>query len=113
VNRTPPKIGIFVLNHNGQKWLPTIYQSIREQSYPQAKMYLVDNASTDSSVERTQKEFPEVTILRMPSNLGYCMAYNLAMKQAFADDCSWVIWATTMLSWRPAACSRCRKSFKG
>ena len=82
-----------VLNHNGQKWLPTIYQSIREQFYPRLKMYLVDNASTDSSVELIQKEYPEVTILRMPSNLGYCMAYNLAMKQAFADHCDWVIWA--------------------
>jgi GT2 family glycosyltransferase len=93
MNPKTPKIGVLVLNHNGQRWLPTIYQSIREQSYPQAKIYLVDNASTDSSVEWTQKEFPEVTILRMPSNLGYCMAYNLAMKQAFADQCDWLIWA--------------------
>ena len=82
-----------MLNHNGWNWLPTIYQSIREQSYLHAKMYLVDNASTDSSVQWTQKAYPEVTILRMPSNLGYCMAYNLAMKQAFADQCDWVIWA--------------------
>jgi GT2 family glycosyltransferase len=93
INRAKPKIGILVLNQNGQQWLPTIYHSIREQSYPQVKMYLVDNASTDASVEWTQKEYPKVTILRMPSNLGYCMAYNLAMKQAFADQCDWVIWA--------------------
>ena len=93
MNLENPRIGILVLNHNGQNWLPTIYQSIRDQSYPRAKMYLVDNASTDSSVEWTQKEYPEVTILRMPSNLGYCMAYNLAMKQAFVDQCDWAIWA--------------------
>jgi GT2 family glycosyltransferase len=93
LNLRNPQIGILVLNHNGQNWLPTIYQSIREQSYPRAKMYLVDNASTDSSVQWTQEEYPEVTILRMPSNLGYCMAYNVAMKQAFSDQCEWVIWA--------------------
>jgi GT2 family glycosyltransferase len=29
----------------------------------------------------------------MPQNLGYCMAYNLAMPYAFADGCDWVIWA--------------------
>jgi hypothetical protein len=28
----------------------------------------------------------------MPGNLGYGMAYNLAMPHAFADGCSWVIW---------------------
>lgn len=93
MNVKNPQIGIMVLNHNGQNWLPAIYQSIREQFYPQAKMYLVDNASTDSSVQWTQEEYPEVTIFRMPCNLGYCMAYNLAMKQAFVDRCDWVIWA--------------------
>jgi GT2 family glycosyltransferase len=29
----------------------------------------------------------------MPKNLGYVMAYNLAMPNAFADGCEWVIWA--------------------
>jgi len=93
LNLKNSQIGILVLNNNGRDWLPTIYQSIREQSYPRARLYLVDNASTDSSVDWTQKEYPEVTVLRMPSNLGYCMAYNLSMKQAFADQCDWVIWA--------------------
>ena len=88
-----PQIGIMVLNHNGQKWLPIIYQSIRGQCFPHAKIYLVDNASNDASVESTQEDYPEVTIIRMPSNLGYCMAYNLALKHAFADQCDWVIWA--------------------
>ena len=35
----------------------------------------------------------EVSVLRMPQNLGYCMAYNLAMPYALAEGCEWVIWA--------------------
>jgi GT2 family glycosyltransferase len=53
----------------------------------------VDNASEDGSVEMALEKYPEVTILRMSKNLGYCMAYNLAMPYAFADGCEWVIWA--------------------
>ncbi len=88
-----PHLGILILNHNGKEWLFPIYNSIRMNGYPNVRIYLVDNASDDDSIEVTLKKYPEVTILRMPHNLGYCMAYNLAMPYAFADGCDWVIWA--------------------
>lgn len=37
----------------------------------------------------------------MPKNLGYCMAYNLAMSQTFADSCDWVIWANNDVRIKP------------
>jgi hypothetical protein len=88
-----PRIGILVLNQNGRHWLRSIFSSLLDENYPNKRIFLVDNASTDSSVEWTQQEYPQVTILRMPSNLGYCMAYNLARRQSFTDQCDWVIWA--------------------
>ena len=88
-----PKIGILVLNQNGRDWLPTVYNSIFAQGFRQATVYLVDNHSKDDSVELTREKYPQVTVIRMPQNLGYCMAYNLAMPHAFADGCDWVIWA--------------------
>jgi GT2 family glycosyltransferase len=88
-----PTIGVLVLNRNGRQWLPTIYDSIRLNAYPNVRVYLVDNGSDDGSVEVTLEKYPEVTVLRLPQNLGYCMAYNLAMPSAFADGCDWVIWA--------------------
>ena len=88
-----PTIGILVLNRNGNAWLPTIYDSLRAQDYPNLRTYLVDNGSEDKSVDMTCKGYPEVTVLRLPRNLGYCMAYNVTMPYAFADGCDWVIWA--------------------
>jgi len=88
-----PTIGILILNRNGKDWLPPIYESLRSDGYANVKVYLVDNASEDGSVELTLEQYPEVTVIRMPQNLGYCMAYNLAMPHAFADGCEWVIWS--------------------
>jgi GT2 family glycosyltransferase len=88
-----PVIGILILNYNGRHWLPALYDSIRADAYPNVRVYLVDNASTDGSVDFTRDGYPEITIVRMPRNLGYCMAYNLAMPLAFADRCEWIIWA--------------------
>jgi GT2 family glycosyltransferase len=53
----------------------------------------VDNGSSDDSVAFTRENFPEVRIFSLPDNMGYCMAYNLTMPQAFKDGCDWVVWA--------------------
>lgn len=88
-----PSIGIMVLNHNGQQWLAPLLDSLRKQNYPKLKVYLVDNASTDGSIALIRRDFPEVKILRLSRNAGYCMAYNITMPVAFSDGCEWVIWA--------------------
>jgi GT2 family glycosyltransferase len=88
-----PTIGVLILNRNGKKWLSTIYDSISLNAYPHTRVYLIDNDSTDGSVETTLDKYPHVTIVRFPQNLGYCMAYNLAMPYAFRAGCDWVIWA--------------------
>jgi GT2 family glycosyltransferase len=93
MKKSSPIIGILILNRDGKKWLPSVYASIRAQQYRHFRTYLVDNSSTDGSVELTLKNYPEVTVIRMPQNLGYSMAYNLAMPYAFVDGCDWVILA--------------------
>ena len=65
----------------------------------------MDNASDDGSMEITSENYPEVTIIRMPKNLGYCMAYNLAMPHAFNDGCEWVIWANNDIRLEPGCLS--------
>jgi GT2 family glycosyltransferase len=101
ITESIPLLGILILNHNGIRWLPQLYESIKANVYPHFRVYLVDNASDDESVNLTMEKYSEVTILRMPQNLGYCMAYNLAMPHAFADGCEWVIWANNDISLKP------------
>lgn len=88
-----PTIGVMVLNQNGERWLPPLFESLRRQGYPRLKVFLVDNASTDRSVGLTIDHYPEVAVLRLSRNAGYCMAYNLTMPIAFSEGCEWVIWA--------------------
>ena len=109
-----PRLGILILNHNGRPWLAPLFASIQTNQYPNLRVYLVDNASGDGSAEMTRTDHPEVTILRMSENLGYCMAYNLAMPIALADGCEWLIWANNDVLLEPGclvnlvrACMEC------
>ena len=82
-----------ILNHNGKQWLAPLFDSIRRNEYCDVRIYLIDNISSDGSVESTLQDHPDVTVIRIPQNVGFSMAYNLAMPHAFADGCEWVIWA--------------------
>lgn len=96
-----PCVAILILNNNGIKWLTPLYDSIRKQEYKNIKIYLVDNASTDESVEMTRKQYPYITVLRFSKNMGFSMAYNLAIPYVFADGCDWVILANNDILLEP------------
>ncbi|AGC78635.1 hypothetical protein LX97_02603 [Nonlabens dokdonensis] len=74
------KIGIVILNWNGIELLKTYLPSVVEYSMNHV-VYLADNASTDLSIEWTQKTFPEVKIIAMNENRGYAGGYNEALKK--------------------------------
>lgn len=78
------KIAIVILNWNGKELLEQFLPSVVAYS-SEAKIYVADNASSDTSVAYVQENFPEVTILKNPKNEGYAKGYNLALQQVDAD----------------------------
>jgi GT2 family glycosyltransferase len=54
---------------------------IRGIDYPNIEVIVVDNASTDGTIEMIEKEFPEVHLIKMYKNLGI-EAYNIGFEQA-------------------------------
>ena len=68
-------IAIAILNWNGEKLLKRFLKEVVDNS-PEAKLYLIDNASTDNSVAYTQKNHPTVNIILLDNNYGYAGGYN-------------------------------------
>jgi GT2 family glycosyltransferase len=105
MSTSSPVIGLLILNRNGKRWLSPLFESIRGNGYPNVRIYLVDNFSDDGSVESTLSDHPDVTVVRMPRNMGFVMAYNLAMPRAFSDGCEWVVWANNDILLEPGCLS--------
>ena len=74
------KIAVVILNWNGAKLLEQYLPSVVAYS-DEAKIYLVDNASTDSSVAVVKELFPSVTIILNDGNYGFAKGYNLALQE--------------------------------
>lgn len=78
------KIAIAILNWNGKELLEKFLPSVIKYSH-EAEIYVVDNASTDTSVTYLRKHFPEVKIIENKENGGYAKGYNDSVNFIDAD----------------------------
>lgn len=78
------QIAIAILNWNGRHWLEKFLPNVVSCSMPH-RVYVIDNASTDSSLDYLNKEFPQVGIVKLDKNYGFAKGYNLGLKQINAE----------------------------
>ena len=71
-----PLVYIIVLNWNGRYLLDDCLQSLKNVSYENFKILLVDNASTDDSVEFVKNEYLDIELLILDHNYGYAIGNN-------------------------------------
>ncbi|GAB4426649.1 MAG: glycosyltransferase family 2 protein [Anaerolineae bacterium] len=81
----PPKVTVVIPNWNTQRWLPGCLDGLRAQTYHDFKVLLVDNGSTDGSLELVRTRYPEVEILAFPENRGFAPAVNAGIRQSDSE----------------------------
>ena len=81
VNR--PLVSIIVSNFNGKKWLKNCLESLVAQNFPEPfEIILVDDASTDGSVEYVKDIFPQVRLVTLNRERGFGGSNNVGIKYA-------------------------------
>lgn len=78
------KVAIAILNWNGKNWLEKFLPSVLQYS-DEAKVYVIDNASTDGSVAFLKDNFPDVIVVQNSKNCGFAEGYNKGLKHINAD----------------------------
>jgi len=78
------KVAIAILNWNGKHWLNKFLQNVVDNSNL-ADVYVIDNASSDDSVNFIKSYFPNVKIIANPKNYGFAKGYNEGLKHISAD----------------------------
>lgn len=76
-----PELSIIIVNWNTRKLLldclESIYATIRHFDF---EVFVVDNASSDDSVERVREVYPQVKLICNPENFGFARANNQALR---------------------------------
>ncbi len=79
------KIAVVILNWNGREFLRKFLPSVIANCDKNIELIVADNASTDSSIEFLQDNFPQVRIISNRTNGGFARGYNEALAQVDAD----------------------------
>ena len=77
-------VSVVILNYNGEKLLRKFLPSVVKYSVG-ATVWVADNGSTDGSLLLLEREFPNVRVIALGTNYGFCRGYNEALRRIEAD----------------------------
>lgn len=86
-----PRVTIVILNWNGKNDTIECLNSLNSITYNNHDIFVVDNGSTDGSVECLKALFPGIEIIETGSNLGYAGGNNVGIQQAIDSGADYVL----------------------
>jgi len=79
-------ISVIIVNYNTEELLESCLNSLFEQNRDvELEVIVVDNASSDGSVQMVSKKFPKVILVANKENEGFAGGNNIGLKKASGD----------------------------
>lgn len=76
------KVTIVIPNYNGKHFMEPCLASLKEQTCQDYKVLVVDNASTDGSLEYMKEHYPEIEVIALDKNYGFSKAVNVGIQHS-------------------------------
>lgn len=76
------KTTVVIPNYNGIAYLEDCLVFLKRSQNTEFETIVVDNGSTDGSLELVKEKFPRVTVIAFPENTGFCRAVNEGIRAA-------------------------------
>ncbi len=76
---------VIIANWNGAHHLRVCLDSLRAQTHDNFEIIVVDNGSTDGSLEMLRRQYPGVRVLALEKNYGFVVACNRGAAMTTAD----------------------------
>lgn len=77
------QVTVVIPNYNGIKFMEDCMDSLLAQKSdaPEFRILLVDNGSTDGSLALLERKYPQVQVIALSENTGFCHAVNVGIRQ--------------------------------
>ena len=99
------RIGVVIVNYNGLELTRSCLASLSRTHYPNLKIVVIDNGSSDRSVNILSVEFPSVTFIPLSENTGFTGGNNLGIKWCLENECDAILLLNNDTEIEPAAIS--------
>ena len=77
-----PLVSIIIVNYNGKSYLEQCFKSLEKINYENYEIILVDNNSTDDSIQFIKRNYPSTIIIKLDKNYGFAYPNNVGAKNA-------------------------------
>lgn len=77
-----PNLKISILNYNGKSWFEKYLPSVYNSSISPFNLSIIDNASTDDSIQYLNELDEDIEIIPLEKNFGFAQGYNLGLESA-------------------------------
>ncbi|MDH3735652.1 MAG: glycosyltransferase family 2 protein [Nitrosopumilus sp.] len=85
MNKNTPLVSIIIVNYNGKKFLDDCFDTLQKITYSNFEIILIDNNSTDNSIEFIKNRYPSTIIIKLEKNYGFAYPNNVGAKNAKGD----------------------------
>jgi len=76
---------VVIPNWNGRRWLPGCLGSLAAQELAPSEVIVVDNGSTDRSLDYLREAHPAVRVIALETNTGFAHAVNHGLRAASGE----------------------------
>ncbi len=80
-----PFVSIILVSNNSEEYVKECLDSLNKQNYRNFSTFLIDNNSSDNSIQLVKKDYPNIKIIQNKENYGYAKACNIGIKHAFKN----------------------------
>ena len=75
-------VSVVIPTWNGRALLDVALESLERQSLAPLEVIVVDNGSTDGTIEHLRERWPRVEVLALPANVGFAAGVNRGLERA-------------------------------
>lgn len=91
-SQSKTSVASLTVAYNGEAFLAKHLDALLGQSRPLDEIIVVNNASTDGTVALLSQQYPQVTLLNLPTNLGVGGGYAAGLEYALKNNSHDWVW---------------------
>lgn len=80
------RVTVIIVNWNGGEFVLRCVNALGRQTYRDFRVVVVDNASSDGSDGRIEREFPGTKLVRAGANVGFARGNNIGFEHAEGSE---------------------------
>lgn len=86
-----PKVYAITLSYNRKEDTIECIESLKKMKYPNFKILVVENGSTDDSLQAIKNQFPDISVIEIKNNVGYARGFNTGLKYAYENGAEYFL----------------------